>query len=139
MSYVAKVSLPGYDVNTATPEQCSIHSDYPPLKAKLGQDDPHVATLEVDFTATVTQNVTHTVYSFNHGYGYVPLNFSSIVFNDGTQDVVGIGFAGVGANLAINAYCTSSQFIVTVYDNFNWTSNNASLRVSYYVFAENGV
>lgn len=138
MSYVAKVSLPGYDVGSATPEKCSIHSGYPSLKAKTGQTSPHFATLSVDFSATVTQNVTHTVYSFNHGYGYVPFSLASIVFNTGTQYIVGIGFAGVGATLAINAYCTSSQFIVTIYDDFNWTSSNATLEVSYYVFAENG-
>lgn len=138
MTFVAKVSLPGFDVRTATPEQCSVHSNYPPLKAKLGQSTPHVATLLVDFTGTVTQNVTHTLLTVPHNYGYIPFTISNIVFNDGSQDVLGLGFAGVGANLSINAYSDSSNFYVTIYDNFSWTSNNASLRVSYYIFAENG-
>lgn len=138
MTYIAKLSMPGYDVSSATPEQCALHSLYPPFKAKIGQSNPHFALLSVDFTGMVTQNVSHTVYSFNHGYGYVPLNFASIIFNDGVQDIVGLGFAGVGATLAIDAYCTASDFIVKVYDDGGWTNSNATLKVSYYVFAENG-
>jgi hypothetical protein len=138
MTYVVKLSLPGYDIATATPEQCSIHSDYPPLKSKTGQSPAHFATLVVDFTATVTQNVTHTLLTVPHGYGYIPFTISNIVFNDGIQNIVGLGFAGVGANLAINAYSDATNFYVTIYDNFNWTSNSASLQVSYFIFAENG-
>lgn len=137
--YGLKISLPGYDVKTATPEQCAVHSSFSQLKAKIGQPSPHVALLDVDFTATVAQNVTHTVYTINHDYGYVPFNLSSIEFTDGLGTTVyGLGYAGVGVNLAINAYCTSTQFIVTIYDNFNWTNANARLKVSYYLFAENG-
>lgn len=138
MTYVAKVSLPGFDVATATPEQCAVHSDYPPLKAKTGQNKPHIGTLVVDFTATITQSVVNTIYTVDHNYGYIPLNFSSIVFNDGTQTIVGVGYAGVGTTLEIHAYCTSTQFIVTVFDSLVWTSNAASLQVSYYIFAESG-
>lgn len=139
MTYVVKVSLPGYSVQTATPEQCSIHSSYPPLKAKLGQSIPHIATLLVDFTATVTQNVTHTLLTVPHNYGYIPASLSHIVFNDGSSPaIVGIGFAGVGATLSIQGYCDSSNFYVTIYDELNWTSNAATLQVSYYIFAENG-
>jgi hypothetical protein len=54
------------------------------------------------------------LYAFNHGYGYVPFTIASIVFNDGTQAVVGLGSAGVGSTLKIKAYCTSSQFIVSI-------------------------
>ena len=138
MTYVAKVSLPGYSVQTATPEQCAIHSSYPPLKAKTGQSPSHSATLVVDFTGTVTQAVTHTLLTVPHNYGYVPFSISSIIFNDGSQNVVGLGFAGVGATLAIEAYSDSTNFYITLYDDAIWTSNNASLQVSYYIFAENG-
>lgn len=133
-----KISLPGYDVLTATPEQCAVHSSYPPLKAKLNQPNPHVATLTVNFTTTVTQNVTHTVYSIPHGYGYIPLTLSNIVFNNGVNQVVGTGFAGVGATLAINAYSDVNNFYVTIFDNFNWTNSSTVLTVSYFIFAENG-
>lgn len=138
MTYVIKLSLPNIDVNTATPEQCVIHSSYSPLKSKLGQNPQHSATLVVDFTARVTQNVTHTLLTVPHTYGYVPLSISNIIFNDGTQDIIGLGFAGVGATLAINAYSDSTNFYITIFDNASWTSASASLQVSYDIFAENG-
>lgn len=138
MTYVAKVSLPDIDVKTATPEQCAVHSEYPPLKAKIGMPNPHIGLLDVDFTARVSQGVTHTVYSIPHEYEYVPLTLSNIIFEDGSSTIVGIGYAGVGANLTIKAECTSTHFRVTIYDNFNWTSSNSRLRVSYYIFAEDG-
>lgn len=141
--YVAKVSLPGYDAKAATPEQCVVHSSYPPLKAKVGQAQPHIATLNVTFTNFITQNSTIILYSPNHNYGYIPFNLSSIVitgvdnfFNPYT--ISGLGYAGVGATLAIEAYCTTTQFIVTIYDDANWINNTARLQVSYYIFAEDG-
>lgn len=134
-----KISLPGYDVFTATPEQCSIHSSYPPLKAKLGQDRPHIATLNVDFTGAVTQANTLTLYQLPHGYGYTPFTLSNIIFDDGLgTTAIGTGFAGIGANLSINAYSDATNFYITIYDDFFWTSNSASLVVSYFIFAENG-
>ena len=137
--YGFKISLPGFDVKTATPEQCAVHSSFTNFKAKAGQDDPHWATLDVDFTATVTQNVTHTVYSFTHGYTYIPAALAMIDFTtNASAKVYGIGYAAVGANLLIEAYTTSTQFIVTVYDNANFTGANARLLVSYYIFADPG-
>lgn len=138
-----KLSLPGYDVKTASPEQCAVHSSYPPLKAKTNQPNPHIAVLEVDFTATVTQNVTHTIYSIEHGYNYVPFSIANIFFDDGLgTTAVGIGNApsaqGFGGTLSIDAYCTASHFKIDFYDDGNWTSNSASMRISYSVYAENG-
>lgn len=138
MSYKAKISLPNVDVKLATPEQCAVTSEFPPLKAKIGQNPDHIALLNINFSATVTQNVTHTVYSIPHGYGYVPLTLSNIVFNNGSTIAVGTGYTGIGATLAIQAYATTTDYIVTIYDNFNWTSSAARLQVSYYIFAENG-
>lgn len=143
MSYVAKISLPNVDVKFATPEQCAVTSEYPPLKAKIGQSPDHIALLTVNFSSRVTQGTTHTIYSIPHDYGYVPLTLSNIIFstNGGPgvqQDIVGIGYAGVGANLTIQAYADSTNYKVTIYDNFNWTNSSAILQVSYYIFAENG-
>lgn len=134
-----KVSLPSIDVKKATPEECTIHSSYPPLKAKLDQNPPHFAQLSVTFTAAVPQNTVITVFSMNHGYGYTPATFPNLTF----LDVSGINYAGigeisVGATLAITAYATSTDFIVELYDNAFFTGSTANMQVSYYIFAENG-
>jgi hypothetical protein len=138
MTYVVKLSLPGYDVRTATPEQCAIHSSYPPLKSKLGQSPKHSATLNVDFTGPITQDLTQTIYSFPHGYDYIPLSLSNMTLTIMSVSMTGIGFVGTGSSLAVNAYCTSSHFIVSVYDNAFWIDDSTSLQVSYDIFAENG-
>ncbi|SRR6266496_692385 len=137
--FVFKVSLPGVDVKSAIPEQCAVHSSYPPFKAKVDQPTPHFATLNVRFTTNLPQNTVVTVYSLNHRYGYIPFTIPSIVFLDsGGITEAGIGNVGIGATLSIDAYATATQFIVTMYDDFFWTSSSASLQVSYYIFAENG-
>jgi len=140
--YGFKVSLPGYDVGTATPEQCAVHSSYPTFKSRVGQSLPHFATLDVDFTGTITQNVTQNLYVVDHNYGYIPFTFGGIVFltsvATGSQTITGNGRAGVGATLEIQAYSTTNQFIVSIYDNFNYTDATSRLQVSYYIFAENG-
>lgn len=134
-----KISLPGYDVRTAAPEQCAVHSSYPPLKAKTDQSPAHFAQLVVDFTASVTQNTTLTVYSLNHGYGYTPFVLPALKFRDNVgTEMAGVGVISVGATLRIEAKATSNQFLVTVYDDNFWTGPNAQLDASYYIFAENG-
>lgn len=139
MSYVAKLTLEGNDIGTATPEQCVIHSSYPPPKAKLDQESPHIAKINVAFTGTITQGNEQTVYSAPHGYGYVPLTFSNIYFDDGLGiEASGLGWAGIGATLIVKAYCDSTNFYVTIFDDFNWTSSSANLTVEFYIFAENG-
>lgn len=138
MDYGMKIALPGYDAKTATPEQCAVHSSYPPLKSRANQAPPHYATLRVDFTKSTTQGSTVTLYAINHNYGYIPLNFASIKFNDTFQNIYGTNYAGVGATLMIRAYCTTTQFIMTLYDDAVWTRAGAVLEVSYYIFAENG-
>lgn len=139
--YGLKISLPGFDVKTATPEQCAVHSSYPPFKSKTNQTPPHFATVSVDFTGTITQGVTQNLYVISHGYNYIPFTVSNIAFTSSSLPgvvITGLGFAGVGATLAINAYSTSSQYIISIFDNATWTDSNATLAVSYYIFAEDG-
>lgn len=134
-----KVSLPGFDVKTATPEQCSVHSSYPPLKAKLNQTPAHFASIHVDFLLIVAQNIDHTIYSFNHGYGYVPTCIALLTFHPGGGSTFsGIGEVAVGSTLLIEAKVTSTQFLLTLYDNAMWTGAGKSLDVSYFIAAEDG-
>lgn len=138
---VMKISLPGYDVKTATPEQCAVHSSYPTFKSKIEQSPPHRGLLVVDFTSGITQNVTHTVYSIPHGYSYTPFTFPFIVATGnpflGTP-IVGLGYTAIGANFFVSAYADDNNFYVKVFDNFNWIDASSELRVSFSIFAENG-
>jgi len=140
-NYGLKISLPGYDVHTATPEQCSLHSGYSTLKAQTDKTPPHIGTYHVDFTSGITQNHTYTAYTIPHGYDYTPLCLSSIsLYSTGigtpSNILTGVGTLGVGATLAIIATCDATNFYITVFDNFNWITTGATIDVGYYIFAE---
>jgi len=64
---VFKISLPGYDVNTATPEQCAVHSgfDYPKIEESLEGYE------EITLPSSISPGVT-TLKTITHNYGYVP-------------------------------------------------------------------
>lgn len=142
MSYIAKVSLPGIDVKSATPEECVVHSQYPPLKAKLNQSPSHIATVRVDFGARTPRSVDTVVYKIRHGYSYKPFTLSNITFTDPTSlpgiVVNGIGYAGVGGTLEIRAFADETFYYITVFDDVFWTSSSSFLEVSYFIFTENG-
>jgi len=62
-----KVTLPGYDVETATPEQCAIHSgfDYP----KTEEGDTEYIELTTSSSLAAGTTVLKTV---THDLGYIP-------------------------------------------------------------------
>lgn len=62
-----KVSLSGYDVDTATPEQCAVHSgfDYPKIEEHLEGYEEVTIPNSVPAGFTVLKTITHN-------YGYKP-------------------------------------------------------------------
>lgn len=64
---VFKISLDGYDVDTATPEQCSVHSgfDYPKVEEELEGYEEITMPSSISAGFTVLKTVTHN-------YGYKP-------------------------------------------------------------------
>jgi len=71
------VTLEGYDAETATPEQCSVHSDYPIPK----MENDHYGTVEYTFTADPPVGTLNMV-TIPHGYNYTPM---AIVFAEDTS------------------------------------------------------
>ena len=66
-----KVSLPGYDVKSATPEQCSIHSSYDSFKVPVNTQTSQVGNIK--FTITKDPGIgTWPITQIHHGYGYIP-------------------------------------------------------------------
>jgi len=64
-----RVSLPGYDVKTATPEQCAVHSgfDYP----KMEEDLVGYEEYTVPASPSVT---TYNILAVDHNLGYKPMS-----------------------------------------------------------------
>jgi len=65
---IFKITLPGYDEGTATPEQCVYHSGFVYEFIKDGLEGYLTYTTPSTFTA----NTTYTAAEIEHGLGYVP-------------------------------------------------------------------
>ncbi len=65
---MCKISLPGYDVDSATPEQCAYHSGFTYEFIKNGLEG------YITYTSPnpIVANTTYTVATITHNLGYVP-------------------------------------------------------------------
>lgn len=64
---IFKIALPGYDVETATPEQCAVHSgfDYPKIEEHLEGYEEITMSNSIPTGTSVLKTITHN-------YGYKP-------------------------------------------------------------------
>ena len=65
---ILKITLPGYDVELATPEQCAYHSGFTYEFIKEGLE----GYLTYTSPNPITASITYTVATINHNFGYVP-------------------------------------------------------------------
>lgn len=73
------LSLPGFDAETATPEQCAVHSAYPNPLVKMGADPAHFGKVDVFFTSNVPVSSAEdpfVIFKMEHGYNYVPASLT---------------------------------------------------------------
>jgi len=158
--YGIKISLPGYDVKNATPEQCALHSDY--ASPKIEQNSS-VATVNnsigtgtfsnsgwnfntLDFTFTSDPGFgTYTLVSIPYAKSYTPsgivfvkdFQFSPNIFYQLPLSFVTSGFQSL-------YYRVTSSGITIYYDKtfdpFTTYVNVNTFRFifKYYVFVENG-
>lgn len=62
------ITLPGYDYDTATPEQCAYHSGF---VYEFSKEDLE-GYITYTSPATITANTTYTVATITHDFGYAP-------------------------------------------------------------------
>lgn len=113
-----KISLPGYDVRTCNPKQCSLHSEYTALKARtIGQ-------------ITLTPNTWNRVA---HNYGYEPAYWGYFTGTaGGVSGLVPLGGAkSLDPNLAQDV--RTESYVTT--DAIYFYSSQA-VTVYYYIFAD---
>lgn len=143
-----KVALPGFDVKTATPEQCSMHSSYPHLKLQRPTSGKnYFNTLSYTFASNPASGSTTNIFTLAHGYGYKPACMGFVYAN-----------TGVGAPLPIDSYLTmpaalgtalnaqyfqcwadSTNFKIEFVAPSNAINVNATVwTIKYYIFVENG-
>lgn len=116
--YGIKISLPGVDVDLATPEECALHSGYPNLKIKRGADPVHSDILSYTFSSD-PNNGTYTLFTKAHGYSYTPNGLVYFIAHD--NNIYGMPL--------IFGYDMDTDH----YQKFYWEIDTTNLLIKYYV------
>lgn len=139
-----KVSLPGYDVHTATPEECAVHSGYISPKVKVNQTPDHSGTYSFTCPGNVTPGTVYNILTVAHGYNYVPAaicHWSATTIAGYPQHGICPGIVGDFPPIKYIAYCDSTNFYIGLSKDaaatYDTTGMTASFR--YYIFAESGI
>lgn len=145
-----KISLPGVDVKTATPEQCSVHSSFDSFKVQTEVATPNLGNVKVTFIDNPPNPQTFPVLTVPHNLGFKPATFMFYDITGSSQNLssdVGTFFF-LDSNQATcfqitadtqNMYIT---FVLTIdfilnYGTYPLVGNYFSFR--YYIFANDGI
>lgn len=148
-NYGMKVSLPGYDVFSATPEQCAVHSGYasPLIDAEPGveldtSNPKHFGSATVIFNSNPPSGAETTLFTVTHNLGYIPFSMVNASYY---QFPSGFDFRGTfplyitGATLNFYAECTATTFTVKVYYDSGYGSLvGERITFFYQLFSSNG-
>lgn len=143
-----KVSLPGFDVKTATPEQCAIHSGYNNLKVQSVSDDDSPVGYN---PASDPGYGTHNILTVEHGLPYTPGCLGFIKMSpvaDSFSAPMQFNFGVTTEDIqAIVCYTTSTHFkidyvrqpgIFPGHQVVGTASGGVSFEIKYYILVEEG-
>ena len=157
MPYLFKVSLPGYDVKTARPEQCAVHSGYNMPKIDMALDNFKSFTVnfvhEVPGPSVAGTALETIIFQKEHDYNYVPQCWVEVDWTEklgaSTFSAHGPGTALLGAAGAFDATyfgarCDNKYMYLYVRKESSFIDNSVlaiigtSLKCRVYIFAEEG-
>lgn len=140
---IFKIALPGNDVKDASISQEVLDSQFPSPKVNTLAQPPHAGIIHLNWSSSVAVplGTTKLIYSFPHGYDYIPSCFASYSFDNGSvrnSGVLPFQYGAIGVILLdadirnINLkYFSADLAGVTVVPPF-------LMQVRFYVFAERG-
>lgn len=143
-----KVSLPGYDVKTATPEQCSTHSSYSCPKIDMKADPKHFGTINIYFAndPALYEDPANplVLYSIPHNLPYTPMSLTVWKYTFPGDTVISTGTQGVflnSSNDQLDFGTTSTDYRITLlrYSVPPSSVQGYSISLRYYIFAEEAV
>lgn len=147
-NYGAIVTLPGYDYDTATPEQCAIHSKYSNPLIEDNKTPERAATFTYLFPGSVTAGTTTNILTVTHNLGYVPMVTCTWSHDYGAAGPpVGVMYGDGNCTVSpapynyFDIYATSTQFKIDyVTDPLSGGGEGslASFTFRYYIFSEDG-
>lgn len=139
-----KISLPGYDVKTATPEQCAVHSDYANPKIRTNQTPAHFNTVNYAFSSDPASG-TYNLLTIAHGFSYTPAGIAFIIdrqYSPAHSSLAPLYFDASGNHQLIAAYTDSTNLKIDYIVNNNADPthinvNGFSFTFKYYLLLEN--
>lgn len=136
--YGIKISLDGYDVKEATPEQCSLHSGYACPKMKLNQTPSHFGILTVN-PGILAIDETKILVTIAHGFSYTPSCFALVKYKDGDSSYRTNTLPAAFGISPCWAETNSTNFTIKLFNATGMEMDfNQDLKFKYYIFVENG-
>lgn len=149
-NYGLIVTLAGYDVDSATPEQCALHSDYANPKIRTDASPAHFDYVNYTFSSNPAPGSRTNLVTVAHGYAtHTPAHFVQYRQNSGSFETgykvlpwyysTSNGFARCiaytdGTNLKIDFIRDNTGD--PTFDNIDFTGLNFDFK--YYIFVEQG-
>lgn len=154
MNLGIKISLPGFDVSSASPEQCAIDSNYDTFKVDSHSSPPHFGIIKITFNNNPPTG-TSTIFSMPHNYSHRP---SLLTHFDTGPNFPATAGGVITGHIALNSFNTSwiecnvtdTQMKVDVRNNGSTDFSGAALAalgdgiyptvmtLRFYIFAEDG-
>lgn len=141
--YGIKISLPGFNVYDATPEQCSIHTKYDTLKVNDHASPAHYGVVQATVGTEPANGSTKTIKTFAHGYTHRPSVWAHVL--DPARTAAPYGVTGF---YALDAFAESYIKISVTDTDFNIVLRKGTtapptllgrvFTIRYYIFAEDG-
>lgn len=138
-----KISIPGFDVKTASPDQLSVSSDHAVPKCDLRPSPKHYGLIFFSIT-NLAGGTGKTLYQIPHGYSYIPAYLTQWNIPIGTDSLsvtdnatYGIGDADLSLNngLYISMKTDNQYFTVSAY-NGSGLAASATGSIRFYIFAD---
>lgn len=141
---IFKIALPGFSYRDAKPNEEAVDSLYSSPKVNTLAQPSHVGILSINWQTSgivMPFSTNRIIYSFPHGYSYIPVAFAVCQFDNGSVRVNGTLPFGIGAlgEVIIDTDATNVNFRYLSSDLSNATPIPPFLlRARFYVFAERG-
>lgn len=140
-----RIALPNVDAREAGLTELAVSSDTPSPKISVKAQPPHTGIIDVNWQSsnlTFPYLTSKMIYSFPHGYNYVPSVLGVFKFDNGSVKITGVGGLSIGSIGQI-VFESDAKNVNLLYLSFDFGGPLTpvppfSLQFRFYVFAERG-
>lgn len=142
-----KISLPGFDVKEASPEQLAVDSTFDTLKLPISNSNPYFGEIFVTFAGNPDVG-TYPVFSYKHGFDYNPFYYVFLDTSQSANTLLSNSSATTGTQFSPSAGFTQYFMVSQIPGGFkmDYVVNSITADVTgafysfkYFVFVNEGV